>query len=234
MLMRLIDHLKTAGITALFTVLSGSSDVETSNVGVSSLMDTWILLRNVEDNAERSRLIALVKSRGMSHSNQLREFICPMTASTSSTFSWRTAGCSPAAPGDAMARGASGNGRSAVRSKNEPHAPAPAGHADPCHPKLPPTAPTRMAVAPLCRRRHTAVGNGAQEPARHLRHPSGRRYSIEVIDLLKHPQLAEGDQILAVPTLVRKLPEPMRKIIGDLSQEERVLVGLDIQRLQPA
>lgn len=57
------------------------------------------------------------------------------------------------------------------------------------------------------------------------------RYSIEVIDLLKTPQLAAGDQILAVPTLVRKLPEPMRKIIGDLSQEERVLVGLDVLKV---
>ena len=54
------------------------------------------------------------------------------------------------------------------------------------------------------------------------------RYSIEVIDLLERPQLAEGDQILAVPTLVRRLPEPIKKIIGDLSNEERVLVGLDI------
>lgn len=51
---------------------------------------------------------------------------------------------------------------------------------------------------------------------------------IEVIDLLKNPTLAKGDQILAIPTLVRKLPEPMRKIIGDLSNTERVLVGLDI------
>ena len=55
------------------------------------------------------------------------------------------------------------------------------------------------------------------------------RYSLEVVDLLVSPQLAAGDQILAVPTLVRKLPEPMRKIIGDLSQKERVLVGLDVQ-----
>ncbi|MGI4874088.1 MAG: circadian clock KaiB family protein [Janthinobacterium lividum] len=55
------------------------------------------------------------------------------------------------------------------------------------------------------------------------------RYSLEVIDLLVHPQLAEGDQILAIPTLVRKVPEPIRKIIGDLSNEERVLVGLDIR-----
>jgi circadian clock protein KaiB len=55
------------------------------------------------------------------------------------------------------------------------------------------------------------------------------QYRIEVIDLLKHPQLARGDQILAVPTLVRKLPEPVRKIIGDLSNTEKVLVGLDLR-----
>jgi len=54
------------------------------------------------------------------------------------------------------------------------------------------------------------------------------QYRIEVVDLLENPQLAKGDQILAIPTLVRKLPEPMRKIIGDLSNTERVLVGLDI------
>lgn len=54
-------------------------------------------------------------------------------------------------------------------------------------------------------------------------------YDIEVIDLLKNPQLAEGDQILAIPTLVKKVPEPVRKIIGDLSNEEKVLVGLDIR-----
>lgn len=55
------------------------------------------------------------------------------------------------------------------------------------------------------------------------------RYDIEVVDLLVNPRLAAGDQILAVPTLVRKFPEPIRKIIGDLSNEERVLVGLDVQ-----
>jgi len=54
------------------------------------------------------------------------------------------------------------------------------------------------------------------------------KYHIEVIDLLVKPQLAEGDQIFAVPTLVRKVPQPIRKIIGDLSNEEKVLVGLNI------
>lgn len=62
------------------------------------------------------------------------------------------------------------------------------------------------------------------------------RYHIEVIDLLESPGLADGDQILAVPTLVRKLPEPIRKIIGDLSNTERVLVGLDLRpvKAQPS
>jgi circadian clock protein KaiB len=55
------------------------------------------------------------------------------------------------------------------------------------------------------------------------------QYRIEVIDLMKNPRLAPGDQIFAVPTLVRQLPEPIKKIIGGLSNEERVLVGLDIQ-----
>jgi circadian clock protein KaiB len=59
-------------------------------------------------------------------------------------------------------------------------------------------------------------------------HMAGR-YEIEVIDLLKNPKLAAGDQILAIPTLVRKLPEPVKKIIGDLSNEHRVLVGLDLR-----
>jgi circadian clock protein KaiB len=55
------------------------------------------------------------------------------------------------------------------------------------------------------------------------------QYHIEVIDLLEQPQLARGDQIIALPTLVRKLPVPIRKIIGDLSNTERVLVGLDLR-----
>jgi circadian clock protein KaiB len=54
------------------------------------------------------------------------------------------------------------------------------------------------------------------------------RYSIEVIDLLVHPQLAAGDQIIAIPTLVRKLPEPLRKIVGDLRDTERTLAGLQL------
>jgi circadian clock protein KaiC len=77
-LMRLIDFLKQQQITALFTSLSageGSTMPETTEVGVSSLMDTWLLLRNVEFNGERNRTLYVMKSRGMRHSNQVREFL---------------------------------------------------------------------------------------------------------------------------------------------------------------
>lgn len=60
------------------------------------------------------------------------------------------------------------------------------------------------------------------------------RYQIEVIDLLENPQLAQGDQILAIPTVVRRLPLPMRKIIGDLSDTERAIVGLDLRLSSPS
>jgi circadian clock protein KaiB len=59
------------------------------------------------------------------------------------------------------------------------------------------------------------------------------RYSVEVIDLVDDPRLARSDQIVAIPTLVRRLPEPMRRIIGDLSNTERVLIGLDLKTLPP-
>ena len=74
-------------------------------------------------------------------------------------------------------------------------------------------------------RSQTALGNLKRVCETHL----AGQYRIEVIDLTKTPQLATGDQILAAPTLVRRLPEPIKKIIGDLSDEKSVLVGLDIQ-----
>lgn len=64
------------------------------------------------------------------------------------------------------------------------------------------------------------------------KHLAGK-YQIEVIDLLENPQLAKGDQIIAIPTLVRKLPQPIRKIVGDLSKTERVLVGLQLRPGKP-
>ena len=76
MLTRVIDFLKSEGITTIFTSLtSGGSALEQSEVGISSLMDTWLLLRMVESASERNRMLYVLKSRGMAHSNQMREFV---------------------------------------------------------------------------------------------------------------------------------------------------------------
>jgi circadian clock protein KaiB len=83
----------------------------------------------------------------------------------------------------------------------------------------------RLYVAGQTVKSITAIANLKRICETHL----ANQYSIEVVDLTKTPQLAAGDQILAVPTLVRRLPEPIKKIIGDLSNENRVLVGLDVK-----
>jgi circadian clock protein KaiB len=83
----------------------------------------------------------------------------------------------------------------------------------------------RLYVAGQTPRSITALGNLRRLCEEHLK----GRYRIEVVDLLESPQLSRDDEIMAVPTLVRKLPEPMRKIIGDLSDTERVLVGLQLR-----
>jgi circadian clock protein KaiB len=84
----------------------------------------------------------------------------------------------------------------------------------------------RLYVAGQTDRAVTAFANLKKICEEHM----AGQYSIEIIDLLKHPQLARGDQIVAIPTLVRKLPVPVRKIIGDLSNTQRVLVGLDLRQ----
>ena len=84
----------------------------------------------------------------------------------------------------------------------------------------------RLYVAGQTPKSMTALANLKRLCEANLR----EKYRIEVVDLIKNPALARGDQILAIPTLVRQLPEPLRKIIGDLSDTERVLVGLDIKR----
>lgn len=86
----------------------------------------------------------------------------------------------------------------------------------------------RLYVAGKTPKSITALKNLEKYCEMHLK----GQYKIEVIDLLVHPQLAEGDQIFAIPTLVRKVPEPIRKIIGDLSNEEKVLVGLNIRPIK--
>ena len=87
----------------------------------------------------------------------------------------------------------------------------------------------RLYVAGQTPKSLAAISNLKQICEQHL----AGMYTIEVIDLLTRPQLAAGDQILAVPTLVRRLPPPIKRIIGDLSDSERVLVGLDIRSGEP-
>ena len=82
----------------------------------------------------------------------------------------------------------------------------------------------RLYVAGKTPRSVAAIANLKKICADHL----AEHFQLEVIDLLEHPQLARDDQILAIPTLVKKLPPPMRRLIGDLSNTERVLVGLDL------
>ncbi|MPR33470.1 circadian clock KaiB family protein [Salmonirosea aquatica] len=86
----------------------------------------------------------------------------------------------------------------------------------------------RLYIAGKTAKSVTALKNLKKYCEQHLKD----QYVIEVIDLLVQPQLAEGDQILAIPTLVKKVPEPIRKIIGDLSNEEKVLVGLNIRPIK--
>jgi circadian clock protein KaiB len=83
----------------------------------------------------------------------------------------------------------------------------------------------RLYVAGQTRKSLAAFANLKKICEEHLK----GRYTIEIVDLLENPTLAKGDQILAVPTLVRRLPPPIKKIIGDLSNTERVLVGLDLR-----
>jgi circadian clock protein KaiB len=109
--------------------------------------------------------------------------------------------------------------------KSAPHTKAvPRKHAGNTRPPKPSPYLLRLYVAGQTPRSVAAFTNLKKICEEHLK----GQYEIEVIDLLENPKLAQGDQILAVPTLVRKLPEPVRKIIGDLSNTERVLVGLDL------
>ncbi len=98
---------------------------------------------------------------------------------------------------------------------------------EPSDAAAPPTLELRLYVAGQTTKSLAAIKNLERICQTHL----AGRYRIEVIDLSKTPQLAAGDQLLAVPTLVRRLPEPIKKIIGDLSNEGSVLVGLDVQPL---
>ena len=306
MLMRLIDFFKSKQITAVFTNLtSGGGPSEQTDVGVSSLMDTWLLLRDIEVGGERNRSMYILKSRGMAHSNQLREFLLTdhgvelvdvYLGPEGVLTGFRPACAGVQGEGRGLGstagdrRASSANwidsarpwnrksprcGRSSRPRKNNFPAPSPSsrpGKADRPGPRGDGAQPKigcrrRYDAAPrpkTPKRRQTMTHEQettdvASEPAEgevwQLRlYVAGRtpksvaafanlkriceehmqgRYHVEVIDLLEQPQLAKGDQILAIPTLVRKLPEPLKRIIGDLSNEERVLVGLDLRPGNP-
>lgn len=95
----------------------------------------------------------------------------------------------------------------------------------PARPARPKQWLLRLYVAGRTARAEAALNNLERICEEHL----AGRYEIEVVDLIKRPQLAKGDQIVALPTLVRRLPPPVKQIIGDLSDTERVLVGLDLR-----
>ncbi len=87
----------------------------------------------------------------------------------------------------------------------------------------------RLYVAGENAKSRTALSNLQRLCEQHL---GAGRYDIEVIDLMRQPQLAKADQILAIPTLVRKIPEPMKRVIGDLSNADRAMVALDLKELE--
>ena len=168
-LLRLVDYLKTRHITALFTSLtSGDAQEQTTDIGISSLMDTWILLRASEKQGRRHRGIYVLKSRGMRHSNEL----CPYRITD--------------------------RGIHLI-----PQGPRPSEEEDPMKPTARKGAAQwnlRLYVAGQTPKCIAAFANLKKLCEERL----GGNYSIEVIDLLKKPQLASGDQILAIPTLVRR------------------------------
>ena len=199
-LTRMIDTMKSREITALFTSLSeGGEHPEKTDAGVSSLMDAWILVRNLETDGERRRGLYVLKARGMVHSNQIGEFVLSDEGVDVRELPTRD---------DPVRRGESATMSAAADKGNRPE-----------------TWHLKLYIAGETPRSMAAIANLKKICDAHM----NGCFTIEVIDLLENPQLAKGDQILAVPTLVKDLPAPMRKIIGDLSNTERVLIGLDIR-----
>ncbi len=289
MLTRLIDYLKMEHITALITTLTkGGSSTEQTEVGISSLMDTWMVLTDIESGGERNRGLMILKSRGMAHSNQIREFLLtdqgirledvylgPAGVLTGSARAAQESkermaeagmkddfdrkrreleaqatrrGSADRRPtgGHGSRRGGDEEDRSAGADEGERAERAAGGYGSPPWGGRGGPCVTSAGKAGRMEKRSESAAKawelrlyvaGRSDKATRAfenlkaiceEHLEGK-YHIEVIDLLEKPQLARGDQIIAIPTLVRKLPEPLRKLIGDLSNTERVLVGLDVK-----
>ena len=306
MLLRLVDSLKHQQITALFTNLTSAGDasLEQTDLGISSIVDTWILLRDIELGGERNRGMYVLKSRGMAHSNQIREFLLTdrgielrdvyvgpegvLTGSMRLAQEARERAAAIDREREEEAAGAGSWSGGAPRSRPSSRR---CGASSRRSRKRPPGRPRR----PACSRSGaSATGPRWREVARptratgyatKVRHPEARpmqnasdragppaadppepdevvelrlyvagqtpksvaalanlkrvceehlpgRHTIEVIDLLQQPARARADQIVAIPTLVRRVPEPVRKVIGTLADTERVLVGLRIEPRQ--
>ena len=163
-------------------------------------MDTWILLRNSPPGEHGGRHLSILKSRGMAHSAERQSFELTDRGPIVRRAARRPAG----------RRRAGMKATEAAQARRSPRRTS--GSCGSTSPARAPGRPRRCRTSKRICEEHLAG-----------------RYRIEVIDLLKQPQLARGDQIVAVPTLVRHLPPPMKKIIGDLSNEESVLVGLDLR-----
>ena len=190
MLLRLVDFLKEKQITALFTHLTSGGSARPP----TCLVDTWLLVRNIEIDDARTRGLYVLKSRGMPHSHEIREFVLTPKGIELKQFA-----------------GKAGKGKTEMIPAN-----GTAGE----------KWNLRLYTAGQSPKSLAALDNEAR-----MRGAPGR-YSIEVVDLLKNPRLAKDDQIVAIPTLVRKLPEPLRRIVGDLSDTERTLVGLQLRQIK--
>ncbi len=295
MLIRLIDFLKMNQIIGVFTNLTeGGGVLEQTDLYISSLIDTWLLLRNFDSGSERNRGISILKSRGMAHSNQTREFLL-----TDHGVELRDVNIGPEGMLTGSARLVKRGGKKAAQLIRNQQVEARRTELESKRSALEAkiamlraefaAARGRLADASSARKKQRK-NNWRGEACRHGTEPQSRceteqtkrrlemktrptrsaqqgdrqataryilklyvagqspksvnaivnikkiceenlqgRYQLEVVDLFQQPHLAQGEQIIAVPTLIKKLPPPLRRIIGDLSDSERVLVGLDIQ-----
>ena len=258
MITRLIDFLKLQNITALLIDLSSINYTEQTDIGISSLTDTWIALRDIELNGERNRGLYILKSRGAAHSNQIREFVLTDQGINLLDVYTGTEGVLTGSAGYAQVEKEKADRllrqqeieikqREIDRKRQQMEAAIAdlkaAFEAE--KDKLEKNISREMAQLKTHNKNmehneawilHLYVAGQTPKSVRALAnlrkicetHLEGK-YRIEIVDLIKNPIMGRADQILAIPTLMRKLPPPLVKIIGDLSNTERVLVGLRIQ-----
>jgi circadian clock protein KaiC len=278
MLLRVIDFLKSNGITGVFTHLAHVQGQAQTDAGLSSLMDAWVLLLNREANGEFNRELYLLKVRGIPHSNQVREFVMGRDGISllpphlgehgALTGSARRAEEARLRREEAQRRATAGTAQRRIEQKRRqteaqiaalqesspptsrrsrtwraPRIPSAGNwneivqtwrHRDGwAKPMTPPTSHEdaggtlrlTLYVAGQTPKSIAAIRNLERICAEHV---GQDRYEIDVVDLRQAPHLAREHNIVAIPTLVRQLPVPIQKIIGDLSDTEKVLVSLQL------